>query len=234
MPRKARVVLPNYPHHVVQRGHNRRAVFIEEADYQYYLENLAEWKTTLGCKVYGYCLMTNHVHLIVNPGEQPESLGLLVKRLAGRQTRLVNRVERRTGSLWDGRYKSSAIETDSYLMTCCRYVELNPVRAGMVSYPADYCWSSYRRKVGLEQMDWLDIDPCFAGLAETLNDRQKAYAAFVARGMSERELVFIRQAIQRCQLTGSNRFIDEVEERFGHRLEFRGQGRPMKSVKVVE
>jgi len=138
MPRKARVVLPNYPHHVVQRGYNRQAVFIEETDYLYYLENLAEWKTTLGCKVYGYCLMTNHVHLIVDPGERAENLGLLVKRLAGRQTRLVNRVERRTGSLWEGRYKSSAIETDRYLLACCRYVELNPVRAGMVATPAEY------------------------------------------------------------------------------------------------
>ncbi len=228
MPRKARVVLPNVPHHIVQRGHNRRVVFKRESDYQYYLDNLAEWKTTLGCKVYGYCLMTNHVHLLIDPGDRPESLGLLLKRLAGRQTRLVNRVERRTGSLWEGRYKSSAIETDCYLLTCCRYVELNPVRAGMVSQPADYHWSSYRSKVGKAPEDWLDIDPCYLGLGDTPDTRQKAYISFVTRGTPTRELEFIRRAVQRCQLTGSNRFIDEVEERIGYRVEPRGQGRPIK------
>ncbi len=173
------------------------------------------------------------MHLIVDPGDRAENLGLLVKRLAGRQTRLVNRVERRTGSLWEGRYKSSAIETDRYLLACCRYVELNPVRAGMVATPAEYRWSSLRRKVGLEPMGWLDVDPCYCEFGEQPSERQEAYRCFVTERISERELAFIRQAVQRCQLTGSHRFIDEVEERYGQRLEFRGPGRPVRSSKRV-
>lgn len=126
MPRQARVIVKNMPHHIVQRGHNRQAVFIEDADYQYYLATLKEWKVKLGVKVYAYCLMTNHVHLILDPGDDEESISRLMKRLAGRQTRYVNHLEKRTGSLWERRYKSSPIQKDPYLLACSRYVEMNP------------------------------------------------------------------------------------------------------------
>jgi len=138
MPRTARIILPAYPHHIIQRGHNRQSVFACEDDYRYYLENLAEWKERFACKVYAFCLMTNHVHLIVKPGEDAENLSRLMKRLAGRQTRFVNRQEGRSGTLWEGRFKSSPIESNSYLLACCRYVEMNPVFAGMCDDPAEY------------------------------------------------------------------------------------------------
>lgn len=147
MPRKARVIVTNLPHHIVQRGHNRNAVFVEHHDYQYYLESLREWKTALGIKVYAWCLMTNHVHLILDPGEDRHAIGLLMKRMAGRQTRYVNREEGRSGTLWEGRYKASAIQTDRYLLQCCRYIELNPVKAALVSRAEMYAWSSYRARV---------------------------------------------------------------------------------------
>ncbi|MEQ8959474.1 MAG: transposase, partial [Coleofasciculus sp. C2-GNP5-27] len=120
------------PHHIVQRGHNRKAVFVEAGDYRYYLHNLREWKLTLGVKVYSYCLMTNHVHLIVEPGDDVTTVSRLMKQLAARQTRWVNKQEGRSGSLWEGRYKSSPIQRDCYLLQCCRYVERNPVKARMV------------------------------------------------------------------------------------------------------
>lgn len=97
MPRKARLVIPNMPHHIVQRGHNRNAVFVEDGDYLYYLNTLREWKAELGVKVYAWCLMTNHIHLILDPGNDTNSIALLMKRLAGRQTRYVNKHERRSG-----------------------------------------------------------------------------------------------------------------------------------------
>ena len=131
-------MVPNTPHHIVQRGHNKQVVFVSDDDYQYYLENLFEWKAQLNCKVYAWCLMTNHIHLVINPGDEVDNLGKLMKRLAGKQTRYVNRLERRSGSLCEGRYKSSPIETDTYLLACCRYVELNPVRAKMVEKPEEY------------------------------------------------------------------------------------------------
>ena len=156
MPRQSRIVLPYCPHHIIQRGHNRQVVFTGDEDYLYYLDNLREWKTELGCKVYAYCLMTNHVHLILDPGENVENLGLLMKRIDGRQTRYVNTLENRSGSLWEGRYKSSPIHAGEYLLACCRYIELNPLRAGMVEEPEQYRWSSCSSKTGGKNVPWLD------------------------------------------------------------------------------
>lgn len=227
MPRSGRIVLPNYPHHVVQMGHNRQVVFAEEVDYRYYLDTLEEFKDFFGVKVFGFCLMTNHVHLILQPGEMVEGLGRLMKRLAGRQTRFFNRKESRTGTLWENRYKSSPIETDCYLLACCRYVELNPVRARMAIDPVEYKWSSYRRHAGMEtDFGWLDIDPCYQALGNSDWDRAASYREFVANGIPAPELQVIREALQRGQLIGTQRFANEVEAIVGRRLENRLQGRP--------
>ena len=231
MPRAARITLPNYPHHVIQRGHNRQVVFTCADDYRYYLGNLAEWKTAYGCKVYAYCLMTNHVHLIIDPGEEPERLGQLMKRIAGRQTRYVNRLEGRSGTLWEGRYKSSPIENDAYLLACCRYVDLNPVTAGMRSAPEDYPWSSCSEHLGGAGEEWLDADPAWLGLAETDEQRVQQYREILARPVSEEERQTIIRPVQRGQLTGGATFIDAVAEHLGRRIECRGQGRPRKSEK---
>ena len=110
MPRSARIIMPNHPHHVIQRGHNQQTVFTNDDHYRYYLDNLAEWKEALDCKIFAFCLMPNHVHLVIDPGGNPENLGKLMKRVAGRQTRYANRVEGRSGTLWEGRYKSSPID----------------------------------------------------------------------------------------------------------------------------
>ena len=228
MPRKSRVVVPDYPHHIIQRGHNRGVVFAGEEDYLYYLENLRVWKEGLGCKIYAYCLMTNHIHLIVDPGEQVESLALLMKRISGRQTRYVNKLEGRRGTLWEGRYKSSPIQSDEYLLVCCRYVELNPVRAGIVDSPDHYQWSSYRCKVGIEKPTWLDLDPCYKRLGRTEKECEAKYRQWIGESIPEGEWELIRQAVQRGQLTGSNQFVEEVFEKTARRVEFRGQGRPKK------
>ena len=231
MPRSARIVITGYPHHVIQRGHNRQAVFVADEDYLYYLDNLREWKVELGCKVYAYCLMTNHVHLIVDPGEDEGNLAKLMKRVAGRQTRYVNKLEKRTGSLWEGRYKSSTISTNEYLLACCRYVELNPVRAGIVADPIDYRWSSYGSKAGNKKEDWLDFDPCYLGLAGNQKKRSERYVEWVKGTVPEGEWELIRQSLQRGQLTGSTRFVEEIEHKIEKRVEFRGQGRPRKTIK---
>ena len=101
MPRTSRVVLPNYPHHIIQRGHNKQVVFAATEDYEYYFHNLKEWKKKLGCRIYAYCLMTNHIHLIIDPGDNADNLALFMKRIAGRQTRYINRIEGRRGTLWE-------------------------------------------------------------------------------------------------------------------------------------
>jgi putative transposase len=229
MPRIARVILPSYPHHVVQRGHNRQVVFAEAADYRYYLHALETFKQVYDVRVYGFCLMTNHVHLILQPGEAVAELGQLMKRLAGRQTRFVNRQESRSGTLWEGRYKSSPIETDAYLLACCRYVELNPVRAGITDSPGAYAWSSYRWHAGKSpDYSWLDTDPCYAALGSSANERARRYREFVRSAIPEQEWTLIREALQRGQLTGGERFIDQVEIMINRRIEKRKRGRPRK------
>jgi len=232
MPRTARLIVPNYPHHIIQRGHNRQVVFASDEDYLYYLDNLKEWKQKLGCKVYAFCLMTNHVHLIIDPGTNADSLAQLMKRVAGRQTRYINKLEKRTGSLWEGRYKSSPINTNEYLLACCRYVELNPVRAGLVVDPLEYSWSSYASRIGANKLGWLDVDPCYLGLADSDVKREALYTEWVNGVLPDGELDHIRQSLQRGQLTGSTRFVDEIEQMIERRVENRGQGRPRKCRQV--
>lgn len=230
MPRKARIVIPGVAHHVVQRGHNRQVVFAADEDFQFYLENLTELKGELDVRLYAYCLMTNHVHLLLMPA-QGQTLASLLKALAGRQTRYVNRVEGRSGTLWEGRYKSSPVDTESYLLECSRYIELNPLRAGIVGRPEQYRWSSFGAKAGLWEDRRLDLDPCYLAMGETEQQRQSRYAAFVSRGVRPSELMLIREALQRGQLTGSERFVDEIDRKLGVRVERRGQGRPAKCKK---
>lgn len=146
MPRVGRLLVPHTPHPLAQRGHNRRSIFAEHDDYIYYLDTLQAFKVDFGVKVYAYCLMTNHVHLVLEPGGDCAAIGQLMRRLAGRQTRLVNSLESRVGTLWAERYKASLIQSTDYLLACCRYVELDPVRAGMTSTPGEYPWSSYPAK----------------------------------------------------------------------------------------
>lgn len=154
-----------------------------------------------------------------------------MKRVSGRQTRYVNRLERRRGTLWEGRYKSSPIEMDTYILACCRYIELNPVRAGMVDSPEKYKWSSYRYKVGIEHSDWIDLDPCYQSLGKSESECEQHYKEWVQGHIPDEEWRMIRQSIQRGQLTGSDRFIEEVEKKIGRRIEFRGQGRPKEEQK---
>jgi len=231
MPRSARIVLPYTPHHIVQRGHNRQTIFVSDDDYNYYRENLIEFKREFGCRIYAYCLMTNHVHLVVNPGKNPASLSLLMKRVAGRQTRYVNKLEKRTGSLWEGRFKSSIISTEEYLPACCRYIELNPLRAGMVTDPAQYQWSSYAAKVLGKKDLVVDLHPSYLSLGKSEKERQRAYAEYVLGTVPEYEIKLIREALQRGQLTGSERFRDEIEKKLGVRVSNKRQGRPKKAKK---
>jgi putative transposase len=227
MPRLGRTILPDYPHHVIQRGHNRQIVFAEVRDYERYLATLAEFKDAYGVKVYAYCLMTNHVHLLLAP-ETSAGLGQLMKRLAGRQTRYHNTLEGRSGTLWESRYKSSPVDSDDYLLACARYIDLNPVRARMVAAPADYPWSSARYRLGLAACEWLDRDPCYLALGSTEVERQHRYGEFLRAAIPEGESKLIREAVQRGQLTGRDRFVEKVEAILGRRIENRSRGRPAK------
>ena len=171
-------------------------------------------------------LMTNHVHLVIDHGKDSENLALLMKRLAGRYTRYINKKEKRTGTVWEGRYKSSPVSSGEYLLACCRYVELNPIRAGIADDPGQYHWSSYGTKIGVDSQQWLDLDPLYMSLGESPKARQRKYREWLQDTIAEEELKVIRQSIQRNQLTGSKRYIDAIEKKIGKRVACRGQGRP--------
>lgn len=228
MGRQPRILIPGFPHHVVQRGHDHNAVFVSTSDYEFYLANLIEWKSHYKVGVYAYCLMTNHVHLVLVPYADGEGISRLMRRLSARQGRRTNRLETRIGTLWSGRFRSSVVDTDEYLLACLRYVELNPLRAGLASQPEDYRWSSYAQRLGLTDDNWLDADPVTVTLGATVAARRHAYANFVREDIPVPEHRFIRDALRRNQLTGNHRFIDEIERRTGLRIKTRGRGRPRK------
>ena len=228
MARYPRLFLPHMPLHIVQRGHDRKAVFVEQADYSYYLENLSQAKSDHHIKVFGYCLMTNHVHLLLAPGDDVNGVSRLMKILAARQTRYTNKLESRSGTLWEGRFKASLIDSDSYLLACYRYVDLNPVRARIVDTPHEYRWSSFRDHVGHSYSGWLDDAPSFLALGRTTSDRRAAYWDFVKQLIPETQLNLIRSAIQRNQVTGSKDFQRQIAERTGRRISSSAPGRPPK------
>lgn len=228
MPRMSRIALPNLPHHIVQRGHSRRDVFFGDFDRTDYLNTLAECRVTLRIKIYGYCLMSNHVHLLVDPGADASNISSLMKRLAGRHTRRINLRNSWSGSLWESRFKCSPIDTDRYLLTCGRYIDLNPVRAGLVRAPADYAWSSYCARCGIINCEWLDLDPAIEALAETDSRRHERYREIAGEPIDEEDLQMIRGASTRNQLTGTSDFIAKVASTSGIYVPARSRGRPRK------
>ena len=172
--------------------------------------------------------MTNHIHLLVEASRKPETLSEFMKRLAGRQTAYTNKQEGRSGSLWEGRFKASSVQRDNYLLSCIRYIELNPVATNMVSLPEDYRWNSYRERAGHESRTLLDYDACYQGLATSISQRRDRYRECLLRTVSPKELSLIRSGVRRNQLTGNQRFVDEVSKRLGLRIAPRGRGRPRK------
>ena len=215
----------------MQRGHDRKPVFARPKDYRYYLENLSDVADDLAVSVLGYCLMTNHVHLILLPRHQAGSISKLMRVLAARQTRYVNKLENRSGTLWEGRFKSSLIDSDNYLLACCRYVDLNPVRAAVVSAPDQYQWSGYRGRAGLAPDAVLSHHSVFEVLGASESHRAIAYRRFVERGPGDDELSLIRQAVQRNQLTGGAKFKAEIEHRERRRISTKPRGRPSSKIR---
>ena len=133
MPRRARLAIAGIPWHIIQRGNNRCACFYHEEDYDLYLKQLATQAHKFGCLVHAYCLMTNHVHLLITPPEK-DSASLLMKNLGQRYVQFINKTYQRSGTLWEGRFKSCLAQEEQYVLACYRYIELNPVRANMVSH----------------------------------------------------------------------------------------------------
>ena len=215
------------PVHLVQRGHNRDACFFFDEDFFAYREWLGEALTKTGCKLHAYVLMTNHVHLLLTP-PSPEAISQLVMALGRRYVQYINKTYRRTGTLWDSRYKSSLVHADEYLLLCQRYIELNPVRANMVDDPAHYPWSSYRAN-GVGQSDaLLTLHAVYLELDRQVQERLAAYRALFRPQLDEEAIADIRLALNQGQPLGKGRFLDTIERMTGQRCEVRPRGRPRK------
>ncbi len=227
MPRRPRIHLPGVPVHLVQRGHNRDACFFADEDLLAYRDWLGEALKKSGCALHAYVFMTNHVHLLLTP-PSAQAVAQLVISLGRRYVQYINKTYSRTGTLWDSRYKSSLVHADEYLLLCQRYIELNPVRAAMVSDPALYRWSSYRAN-GLGQPDdLLTAHALYLGLDENGKERQSAYRSLFRPELDNEALADIRLALNQGQPLGSGRFLDQVERMVGRRCEVRPRGRPAK------
>ena len=234
MARSPRITIPAHPHHIIQRGNNRQATFFAEDDCRFFLECLRQAKAKCRCRIYAYVLMTNHFHLLVEPSEIGD-LGRFMQSVGRRYVRYINANYRRSGTLWEGRFKSAAVSRDEYLIMCSRYIELNPVRAGLVAHPKDYRWSSYQyRALGIPDC-LLDEDPWYSGLGTAADERREKYGAWIDSQIGDGEWEEIRHSTQRGRLIGREAFQKQVEAMTGRRLVGEARGRPRKpAVSAVE
>lgn len=227
MSRKPRFVLPGVPQHVIQRGHNRESCFFAEDDYHRYLHDLHEASLKNQLQIHAYVLMTNHVHLLVTP-TQPFSIMHTLQDLGRKFVRYVNRRYQRTGSLWEGRYKASLIDSESYLLTCMRYIEMNPVRAGMVRHPAEYRWSSYAANAKGEPNELLTRHALYLSLADDDDKaaREYAYRELLRRELGPDELYQLRDALNQELVLGRDDFKDKIQAMLNRQVRPGVPGRP--------
>jgi putative transposase len=229
MPRRARLALPNVPLHLIQRGNNRQACFFSDEDCRFYLEWLNEYARKTGCRIHAYVLMSNHVHLLLS-AERAAAVGMLMKALGQRYVQYVNRTYRRSGTLWEGRFRSCLTQDEAYLLACQRYIELNPVRAEMVTHPAEYRWSSYRANAQGEPDALLSVHPLYAALGIDAVSRQAAYRELFRFELEPGLVDEIRRATNGNFALGNSRFTDEIAAALGRRVTPGQSGRPRKVI----
>ena len=205
MARPPRLILPEVAVHVRQRGVNGVACFRAEADYLFYLSWLRRLSAQHGCAVHAYCLMTNHVHLLLTP-RAANSCSELMRDLGRRYVPYFNWRHERTGTLWEGRFRASIAESAHYVLACYRYIELNPVRASMVNHPAEYRWSSYSVNSGTRSDTLVSAHPEFVALATDEDRRRASYRELFAGAMEEPLLEARRDAITGCYPLASQAF----------------------------
>lgn len=228
MPRHLRSVLSGYPLHVRQRGINRETCFREAADYELYLGLLSELVPRSSCRVHAYVLMPNHVHLLISPG-QPACASWLMKNVSQRYAQAFNRRYSRTGSMWEGRFRSSAVDSSRYLMTCQHYIELNPIRAGLVAAPHLYPWSSFRFNALAEPSLFLEPHDMYRRLGDVQIDRCNAYARSFPQALDAETLARARCSINANAPLGDDDFVRQVEMEIGRIARVVPRGRPRRA-----
>jgi putative transposase len=230
MARLPRLIIPGQPQHVIVRGNNRSEIFCADADYRFYLEKLLLACDKHVCEIHAYVLMTNHVHLLITPQDE-QGLGKTLQMLGRYYVQYYNYSYRRTGTLWEGRYKATLIDSEAYLLTCMRYIELNPVRAGMVAHPSDYPWSSYRCNALGQPDELVKPHPEYLRLGKTDEARQAAYRQLFKHRLAESSLAEIREATNKAWVLGSDRFKQRIQKQLERRVQPSAKGGDRKSEK---
>jgi len=222
MARLPRLCPAGMPLHVVHRGNNRQVCFVCDEDYRNYLSYLQEGAVAYGVQIHAWVLMTNHVHILAT-SQCEGSISKMMQYVGRHYVRYFNVLYQRSGTLWEERFKSCLVDTDNYLLTCQRYIELNPVRAGMVVDPGNYSWSSYRANaLGLEN-ELISEHEVYLALDSKPTRRRQRYRALFQEQLNREMMTDLRQSTNSCLAFGSNRFKEQVETLYKRRVQ---RGKP--------
>ncbi len=230
MARLPRYVIPGQPQHIIQRGNNRQMIFAAEEDYQFFLDVVVEAAQKYGLAIHAYVWMTNHVHILATP-EFENSISKVFQSVGRRYVQYFNYTYHRTGTLWEGRYRATVVDSEQYLLTLMRYIELNPVRAGMVEHPGDYPWSSHRRNAqgdSGKNAHWIRPHNEYLRLGHDAVERQEAYRELFDSAIPGNDLREIRECTHKGWALGNERFREQVEALGQRRAVSKGVGRPRK------
>ena len=226
MARLPRLTLPGYPHHVIQRGNNRQAIFVSHLDYQTLLDLLIENAAKFGVAIHAYVLMSNHFHLLVTP-QSSDGLPKLMQAVGRSYVRYFNAAQRRSGTLWEGRYKSTLIQSERYLLACMAYIDLNPVRAGLVTHAGDYPWSSFGHYIGQRNDKFITPHGLVWELGNTPFAREAAYAELVQSGISAGQQTALTDSALSGWALGEADFVADLQKRTERRVAKSAAGRPV-------
>jgi len=233
MARLPRLVVPNQPHHIIQRGNNRQVVFHDANDYNVFLNWLHEAAKVFKVAIHAYVLMPNHVHLLASPADMT-GMSRMMQWVGRQYVPYFNRKHQRTGTLWEGRFRATVIDTERYLLTCSRYIELNPVRAGLVTAPGEYFWSSYAHHVGQRNDTLITNHSLYWRLGNTPFDRELAYRDLVDQALPAAEVAALTEATLKGWALGSNKFKEQLGKQTTRRVTPDRRGRPSKSTRSPE
>ena len=230
MARLPRYTIPGQPQHLIQRGNNRQPIFAADDDYQVFRDSLVDAATQHDLAIHAYVWMTNHIHLLATPGAE-DSISKVFQSVGRKYVQYFNFKYKRSGTLWEGRYRATVVDSERYLLTVMRYIELNPVRADRVAHPRDYRWSSYARNAGGEtgkNVDWLMPHREYRRLGRTVQGRQEAYRQLFKAAVPKDDLKAIRDSTHKGWALGSERFARKIETLSQRRAVSKGVGRPKK------
>ena len=228
MARLPRFVIPGLAQHIILRGNNRSVIFCADADVHFFLEKLDAACKKHGVDLHAYVLMTNHVHFLMTPQDE-HGLSKTLQMLGRYYVQYFNYTYRRTGTLFEGRYKATLIDSEAYLLTCMRYIELNPVRANMVPHPSQYPWSSYRHNAMGEDNTVITPNRLYTRLGKTPDERQTAYRQLFKSHLSELSINQIRDATNKSWVLGSDRFKHQIQKQLTRRVDPAARGGDRKS-----